>query len=86
MALVFSPPSNETPGYLRRMRQALSFQEKLTTNPTANTVDELVDFLMLYVTEPEDKAEARELLLDASQAQFMELLTAITGDNETNPT
>lgn len=86
MALVFSPPSSETPGYLRRMRQALSFQETLTNNPKAETVDELIDFLLSYVTEPEDKAEARELLLDASQAQFMELLTAITGDNETNPT
>jgi hypothetical protein len=38
------------------------------------------------VTEPTDRAEARELLLDASQDQFNEMLAAITGLNSENPT
>lgn len=80
--LHFTLPGRETPGYLRRMREALRFQELMTATPSIETVDAMVDFLLNFVDEPKDKNEARELLLDASEQQFMELLTAITGDRE----
>ena len=84
--LVFTKPDPEAPGYLRRMRQALEFQEAFkSANPGPAAVDKLIEFLLPNVTEPVDRNEAREALLDASQAQFMELLGALTGGDE-NPT
>jgi len=84
--LTFTLPGRETPGYLRRMRQAIRFQELMTATPSIETVDAIVEFLLNYVDEPKDKDEARELLLDASEQQFMDLLSAITGDKDENPT
>lgn len=79
-------PDRNTPGYLRRMREALRFQELLSIQPTVETMDLMVDFLLTYVDKPEDRSEARELLLDASEQQFMDILSAITGENDENPT
>lgn len=84
--LHFTLPGRETPGYLRRMREALRFQEMLNANPSVEAMDAMVDFLLNYVDEPKDKAQARELLLDASEQQFMELLGAVTGEAEETPT
>jgi hypothetical protein len=84
--LEFTPPGPETPGFLRRMREALRFQNMLSEHPTVEAMDAMVDFLLSYVTEPKDKTEARELLLDASEQQFNDLLSAITGEQAANPT
>ena len=84
--IVFQLPTSDSPGYLRRMRSALEFRERMSAgDPKPETVDALIDFLLPYVQEPENRGEAREALLDATQEQYNELLGAISGGNE-NPT
>lgn len=86
MKLVFSPPGPDTPGHLRRMRAALEFKKMIAGgDPQPEMVDALIEFLLPFVNEPQERATAREALWDASSAQFDELLGAITGENE-NPT
>jgi hypothetical protein len=83
--IVFNPPDDNAPGYLRMVRVAVGFSEKLSASPKQETIDELVDFLLPFVSEPVDRAEAREALWDASKVQFQQLLKAVTGGDE-NPT
>lgn len=83
--LVFSPPSPETPGYLRRMRDALEIRERLSGAATPEVLDAVVEFLLPYVTEPADRGAARDALWDANEEQFRALLDAVTGRAE-NPT
>ena len=78
--IVFEPPSAETPGYLRRTRMALEFRQK-TPEAGPKIIDDMIEFLLPYVKEPVDRAEARDALLDATQAQFMELIDAVTGES-----
>jgi hypothetical protein len=86
--LVFTPPDENTPGFLRRQREALKFMQLLKGDPTVEAVDGMVDFLVEFVTEPADKNEAVEALWDASEAQFNELLGAVLGkaDDAEDPT
>ena len=85
--IVFAPPGPDTPGYLRRVRGALEYQRKLTTNPEPEAIDSLVEFLLPYVEQPADRDEAREALWDASANQFNQLLSEIVGRSEDeNPT
>jgi len=79
--IVFEPPSAETPGYLRRTRMALEFRQKSATDAGPKLIDDMIEFLLPYVKEPADRSEAREALLDATQAQFMELIDAVTGES-----
>lgn len=77
--LVLRVPDKNTSGFLLRMRRALAFQHDLEEgNATPETVDEMVEFLADFVKVPEDRNEARELLWHASEAEFNELLDAIT--------
>ena len=81
--LVFNPPDENAPGFLRRQKKALTFIRAFNVeNPTPDMVDEMVMFLLDYVTEPEDREEAIELLWDASQSQIMELMQAVGGNQE----
>jgi len=88
--LVFEIPNAQTPGYLRRAKKGLEFKARLATKATADpeAMDDMVDFLVDYVTEPEDRAEAKETLWDATEEDFNNMLDAITGggDQEENPT
>jgi len=79
--IVFEPPGADAPGYLRRTRKALEFRQKAANDPTPETIDEMVDFLLPYIKEPADRNEARETLLDASEAQFHQLIDAVSGDS-----
>jgi hypothetical protein len=45
----------------------------------------MVDFLLPFVKNPEDRNLAREALLDASEDQFNELLGLVSG-SDVNPT
>ena len=83
--LIFKPPSPDEPGYLRRARKAVELMEELQKNPTVKLMDDLVEFLADYVAKPSGRTEAREALLDASRAQFREMLTAISGGENDNP-
>lgn len=85
--LVFTPPDENTPGYLRRQREALKFMQLLKGDPTVETIDGMVDFLVEFVTEPKGKEEAKEALWDASEAQFNALLRSVLGQaGDENPT
>jgi len=85
--LVFEPPSKETPGYLRRQRKAIEFMAKLqtlATDPSPDVVDDMVEFLLPWITIPEDRDEAREMLWDASEQDFWDLFNAVQGGAEKN--
>ena len=80
MQLVFQPPDRNTPGFLRRAKTALEFQEAFQSgNASPSLLDKLVDFLLDFVAEPEDRGEAANILWDASEAQFMEMLESVSG-------
>ena len=82
--LVFKVPSKETPGFARRMAKALEFKDIFTKkDATVADLTKLIEFLSDYVEG--DKDRAVELLWDASQDQFMTLLTAISGGDGTQP-
>lgn len=79
MALTFTVPTPETPGFLRRLRSAAHFSEQVQAGKlTAALVDELVGFLAEYVTGM-SQDEAKGALMDASQQQFIAMLNAIMG-------
>lgn len=82
MNIKFQAPDSTTPGFLKRMKRALSFSEQIQSGKlSASLVDDLVDFLVGFVTEPKDKNKAKEMLMDASQEQFEGMLAAVTGAN-----
>ena len=84
--LVFEVPDAKTPGFLRRQMAANRFSELLREGEVNQEYFEnLITFLLGFIIEPEDRDEAREALLDATQEQYMELLNAVNGKAE-NPT
>ena len=82
--LVFSPPKQNEPGFLRRTQKALAFQVEMKNDPRPETIDKMVDFLLTYVEEPKDRDEAREALYEATEEQFNQLIDVII--NGANPT
>jgi len=86
--LVFNPPDAQAPGFLRRQKKALQFMRAFDVdNPTPDMIDDMVEFLLDYVTEPADRDEARNLLWDASQEQIMMLMQSVGGaESGENPT
>jgi len=85
--LTIKLPDAKTPGYLRRLRQAEAHQRAIKDG-TAD-YDELVEYLLIFVIEPEDRDQARELLWDASFEQYVDILRLIKIPPETkdeNPT
>jgi hypothetical protein len=68
------------------MTKAFSFIEAFSKGEiNLEVLNNLVDFLLDFVVEPEKREEAKEQMLDASQDQFMEMLEAITGGGNTVP-
>jgi hypothetical protein len=84
--IVFTPPAANAPGYLRREIKRQEYLRAIKTGNSPETIMKLVDFLLPYVTEPEDRDQAREALLDASEEQFSQLLNVVGGGGEENPT
>lgn len=81
----FRVPDEKSPGFLRRMMAAGRFSELMREGKTgAEYYNNLITFLMGFIVKPEDRDEAREALLDATQEQYMELLDAI--NSQGNPT
>ncbi len=67
-------PSIDEPGFLRRRRRMM---ELLDLPPTADSVDQMVEFLATFVDEP--KKKAKELLLDANQKEYNLAIVALCG-------
>lgn len=81
-------PTKDQPGFLRRAKRSIELMQKAADaqhNP--DIVDELIEFILDYVIEPEDRNEAREQLLDATEEQFNEIVAQIGGlkQNPTSP-
>lgn len=78
--IVISVPGPDAPGYLRRMRRLAAFAKAAQDEAMSpEMVDNLVEFLLDFVTEPEDRDEAREALYDLSQKEFEGILAQIIG-------
>lgn len=79
----FTLPSKDSPGFLRRTRHSLAFAQQLERAKTQAellaALDQMVEFLLEFVTVPVDRDEARAALEDASQTQLMDLLRHIGG-------
>ena len=90
MKLVFAPPAPDAPGYLKRQRQALELFDGYKNEPSVDTVDKLVDFLLPFVTEPKTPAKARDAIWEASENQIKQMIGVVVGggeeENEKNPT
>lgn len=76
--IVFDLPSKDSRGFLRRQRELSTFQKMLRDKPDdPNTLNSLVNYLVGFIVEPEDRKEAKEILWDMSKAEYDELLTAL---------
>lgn len=90
--LVFDIPPPDVPGFLRRQRTAAAHlavfrgQQRDSRGrpvlPTPQDYDDLVTFLLGFVAEPQNRDEARELLLDMDRDQYNKLLTAVLAEND----
>ncbi len=79
--LKFKVPSKQAPGYFKRVKKAKAFLINLNS-PDPDDVDKCIDFLADFVTQPASRDKAVELLWDASEETFEQLLTAISGGDE----
>lgn len=78
--IVFEPPDQYAPGYLRRLQTILGFQDRIKSKQIdAAFIVGMVHFLAEFVTEPADRNEAIEALWDASQAQLLSLFAQLGG-------
>lgn len=92
--LLIGLPNENTPGYLRHQIAIDKFNSLVLQCQKDNkplppeAYAALIDRILGYVIEPVDRDEARELLLDASKAQYHQILEAITNayNKDANPT
>ena len=84
--IVFEAPTPQTPGYLRRLKKGLDFRKKLKGFDVQDSawIPEMIDFLITYVTEPEDREEAKEAMWDVTEDQYNDMLDSIIGKQEEN--
>ena len=76
--LKLTPPAKDAPGFLRRQRRMMDIDRRIKGgDPTA--MDEMVDVLLPFVTEPSDRTAAADALWELSEAQFREVMTAFLG-------
>jgi len=72
--LRFLVPGPDEPGFLKREQARLIFLEKyLEVKKAKDKLPFLIDYLVQFVTEPEDKKKAKELLWDAPESIIAEL-------------
>jgi hypothetical protein len=75
----FKAPSKDSPGYLKRMRRAIEFGSILKSGEaTPELLDNLVNFLANYVTEPQGDA-AITALWELTEEQFLQLIDVVKG-------
>lgn len=79
--LQFEIPGPSEPGFLRRQREAVKYREALRNNPSVQTMDDMITFLLGFVVEPTDKEQARELLLDLSRDDYNRTLAAVNQED-----
>lgn len=75
-------PTAQEKGFLRRQQKALAFAEAMRSGePSPAMIDAMTDFIVGFVTEPVDKVDAKDAILDLSQEDFEAVIASITGSN-----
>ena len=76
-----TPPGADQKGFLRRLREItrieIALDEVKSNKELLKLLDDLIAVILEYVSKPKDAATARELLLDASQAELFTITQAI---------
>lgn len=86
--LVFSPPSENSPGYLLRLKRSLEFQNVINkakeegTSLDAGQVDLMVEFLIDFIANDVSDEIKRDVLWNLSEAQFNQLMALASGSAE----
>jgi hypothetical protein len=76
--LVLTVPGKDSPGFLRRLHKAASFQERIKTEGISPAlVVGIVDFVSDYIEG--EKESVKDMLWDCSENQFNEFMSAISG-------
>ena len=84
--IVMKPPSPDSKGYLKRMARIVRFQATVTGGKLDEpALDDLVEFLSEYVVKPADRDEAKELIWDLSENEFMKALSLMGGATDEVP-
>ena len=79
--ITIKTPGREAPGYLRRLRRAMTLQERQRTEgPSAGLLDEMLDFVLeeAEVSAPAG-VDVREALLDLRRVEWEALMSATAG-------
>jgi len=76
----FEVPGKDAPGYLKRQRKLAEFMEM--DGNSAIRWDAMIEYLLDFVTEPKDRAEAREALWDMTEAEYDEMLDSLSSQGE----
>ena len=71
----FKLPAKDEPGYLKRQRNLAVSQD--TSVNSVDRWDAMVEYLLQFVIEPEDRDEAREALWQQSEEQHEAMLAEI---------
>jgi hypothetical protein len=80
--MVLSLPDENAPGYLRRYRIVLGLINR-PFDPEA--IDAIVDFLLPFVKEPEDRDKARDAILDMPREDYQAVLRSFLGLGKVPP-
>ena len=81
--LVIEAPGRMSPGFLKRMRDAMKIMAAVNkADYTPELMEAIVDYLLPYVTEPADRVRAEALLWEASQEQIEEAMRAVGGGGD----
>lgn len=80
--LVLDSPGPDSPGFLRRQDKLLQFSHAMEEADIKGTYDpnmvrDMVAFLLDFVSEPVDRAEAEEILWELSMNQYIYVMTAL---------
>lgn len=86
VTLKFDIPKGNEPGWLRRERQAQEFRRILDNEQSPEQIDDIVDFLSQFVTEPEDETKKKEALWMATRDEISRMVDALLGQSDANPT
>ena len=77
-------PGRNEPGFLRRQDTLIKFMHKFDSMQADKTYDpdlvgSMVDFIVQFVSVPENVEEAKEVLWELTEAQFEYVMAALQG-------
>lgn len=81
--LTFKAPEKDAPGYLPRMYRAAAFMESVSAKTiSVKVLDDLIEFLLDFVTQPTDRTEAKAAMMELSEADFESMLGSMVGSKK----